>query len=366
MRHSMLNSRQMGRASHPTGSTVSSEYLRLVQLGLESRGLPMPALLSQSGIDPGVLDQRGKRIPHEATVPMWARVAEQLGDPSFGLQLVDALPLGTGDLMDYLILSSADVMAALQSLLRYTPLLCDGDRSAIVVSGNLACLRFRMPDILPYPRELAIGLFARRSREMFGRAWTLKHVSFTHPPLGASVHYERMFQVPVYFGMPFDEVVFARDLLAYPMAGADPRLNAILRAQADTILATLNPPAPEVSFVEAVQQAVHDGLADGNFSLTHLADRLGLSVRTLQRRLQTEGLTHRELIRTLRHDLAARALDAPVSQGEIARTLGYSGVGSFHRAFKTWSGMTPGQVRAGATRSPVRLRGRPAARRDDA
>ena len=94
------------------------------------------------------------------------------------------------------------------------------------MSGNLASIRFGSAHELPYPRELVVGLFARRSREMFGPAWSLKQVSFTHEPLGPVARYERVFQVPVYFGMPVDEAVFLRELLETPMQGADARLNA--------------------------------------------------------------------------------------------------------------------------------------------
>ena len=318
---------------------------------MESRGLELSPIFVETGIDPGILEQRGARVPHESVEQVWALIADRLGDPLFGLQMVDAIPFGAADLLDYLILSSATVGDALHKLTRYAPLLCDSDRSRVVVSGNLASVRFGSAHELPYPRELVVGLFARRSREMFGPGWSLKHVTFTHEPLGPAVRYDHVFQVPVYFGMPVDEAVFSRDLLATPMQGADARLNAILTDQADGLLAAIAPPPPRASFVETVQQAVQRGLTEGNFTLTRLAEHLGMSARTLQRRLQAEGLTHRELVRGLRHDLAARALDAPVSQGQIARALGYSGAGSFHRAFKSWAGMTPGQLRGGRPRT---------------
>ncbi|HVZ87448.1 MAG TPA: AraC family transcriptional regulator [Polyangia bacterium] len=336
--------------SNGTG-TVSTEYLRLMALGMETCGLSLAPIFAATGIDPAILDRRGARVPHEPVEQVWAMAAEQLGDPSCGLAMVEALPFGAGDLLDYLILSSATVADALTKLTRYEPLLCDSDRSRVVVSGNLASIRFGSAHALPYPREMVVGLFARRSREMFGPTWSLKHVSFTHEPLGPAARYERVFQVPVYFGMPVDEAVFARDLLQMPMQAADARLNAILTDQAEGLLSSIAPPPPRATFVETVQQAVRHGLTEGNFTLTRLAEHLGMSARTLQRRLQGEGLTHRELVRGLRHDLAARALDAPVSQGQIARALGYSGAGSFHRAFKSWAGMTPGEQRGGRPRT---------------
>jgi AraC-like DNA-binding protein len=152
--------------------------------------------------------------------------------------------------------------------------------------------------------------------------------------------------------MPFDEVVFSRDLMDHRMPGADPRLNRILTAQAEELLSTISPPPRPPTFVETVEQALVNGLAEGDVTLTRLADHLGLSARTVQRRLREMGVTHRSLVRTLRLEMAARSLmgagggGGEVSQGKIARALGYSGAGSFHRAFKSWAGVTPGQARA--------------------
>lgn len=320
-----------------------------MEVGAEMRGLQFAPLLAASGIHPAILQQRGARVLHEPVDRVWYQIAEQLGDPLFGLKLAADIPFGSADVMDYLVGSSATVGDALQKLIRYTPLLCDGDRSTIVVSGELASFRFRAPGMAPYARELAVGLFVRRSRDMFGSDWTIKHVSFAHAALGPATRYDRLFNVPVYFGMPFEEVVFSRELLSMRLAHADPRLNAILSAQADAMLAVLRPPAATASFLDSVQQAIQDGLIQGDFSLTRIAERLSLSARTLQRRLRAEGISHREMVQRLRHDLAARALDESVSQGHIARSLGYSGVGAFHRAFKSWSGVTPGQSRGMVT-----------------
>ena len=106
-------------------------------------------------------------------------------------------------------------------------------------------------------------------------------------------------------------------------------------------------PAPSC-FLDAIEDAITRGLAEGDATLTRVADHLQLSPRTIQRRLREAGVSHRSVLERLRHDMAARALAAPqLSHREgIARALGYTGNGAFHRAFKRWSGVTPGQARA--------------------
>ena len=197
----------------------------------------------------------------------------------------------------------------------------------------------------PQPIELIVSMFAERARGHFGSSWSLKQVSFAHEALGPHDAYDRVFQVPVRFGMPFTEVVFERELLDMPMKASDPRLNAILTAQADELLATVPRSTTPSSLAETIEQALTSGLNIGDFTLSGLADHLGLGARTLQRRLRAEGLTHRSLVRRLRHEMAVRSLATPVTQNQIARTLGYSGTGAFQRAFKAWSGVSPAKLR---------------------
>ena len=347
MRQRMLISRQRLKAPPPGGWTASSEYLRMVAGAAETRGLKPLKILKAAGIDPSVLHQRALRVAHEPVSRAWAHIVERLGDPLFGLALVDVAPFGAADLLDYVLRNCANAGESLRLLVRFGPLMNAGDRMALTVSGGEARMRFRSLGDVPYTCEMVSAIVARRCRQLLGPSWSLLSVSFAHAPLGPRAAYDRAFQASVRFQMPWNEIVFRRELLELPMPGADARLKGILMVQAEDLLATLAPPASAPSFVERVQQALADGMVDGDASLNRLADHLRLGTRTIQRRLREAGVTHRALVRQLRLSLAARSLAGrDASQREIARALGYSGAGAFHRAFKRWSGMTPGQVRA--------------------
>jgi AraC-like DNA-binding protein len=80
--------------------------------------------------------------------------------------------------------------------------------------------------------------------------------------------------------------------------------------------------------------------------LSESARRLGLSARTLQRRLAGEGASFEQLVDAVRSELAARYLeDRRLSLNDVAFLLGYSDVGAFHRAHKRWTGKTPRRAR---------------------
>ena len=329
----------------PPTATVSSEYLRLFAAGAQTRGLDVEPILTASGIDAAILGRRGARVAARKAAEVWKRSTKRLDDPLFGLTLFEKVPMGVMNLLDYVVISSAHVGDALGRVARYAPLMGDAESLTLTVHGNEARFRFHNGNDVPYPIEMIIGVCLRRSRFFFGPEWTVKRVSFAHPPLGPRATYDRICQAPFFFDMPFTEVVFARELLALPIAGADPHLNAILAAEADALLAPLAPPSHAPSFIETVKRVLEHGIYERDLTLTRLADGLGISARTLQRRLRAAGVTHRGLVRDVRQNVATRSLSTHASLGQIARSLGYSGTGAFQRAFKRWSGMTPGQVR---------------------
>jgi hypothetical protein len=90
-------------------ATVSSEYLRLFAAGAEARGLDIEPIFAASGIERAILGRRGARVGAGAAEEAWKQSTRRLGDPLFGLTLVETLHLGAMSLIDYLVVSSDDV-----------------------------------------------------------------------------------------------------------------------------------------------------------------------------------------------------------------------------------------------------------------
>ena len=354
MRQQMLNMRQPDRAAAPAVPTVSSEWLHFLAMGAGGRGLDLVPIISAAAIDSTVLARPGARVSMRASERVWNGLSARLGDPLVGLRLVETVPFGAGAPIDWMVKSSPNVGISLQKLARFAPLMSNVERLHVVVSGNDASVRIQTKTSVPHSAEMLMGLFSRRSRDLVGPEWAIKEVTFAHDARGPREAYERICQAPVRFGTQYTEAVFDRQLLDKPMEGADPRLNAILTAQAEALLATVAASDAPPSFLETIEQALSNGLSIGDLTLVALADQLGLGVRTLQRRLRAEGLTHRGLVRKLRHDLAMQSLAASVRQNQIARNLGYSGTGAFQRAFKSWSGVSPAEARGNGKRSRSR------------
>ena len=138
-------------------------------------------------------------------------------------------------------------------------------------------------------------------------------------------------------------------LLDLPFHPVELRVREFLSNYADEMLARL---PPVDSFMGAVRKIISDALPEQVPDVQHVARRIGMSVRTLQRRLREHRTSHQQLVDQLRHDLA---LGYRATVSETAFVLGFSDLGSFYRAFKRWTGMTPTQYRAAqqARREPA-------------
>jgi AraC-like DNA-binding protein len=134
-------------------------------------------------------------------------------------------------------------------------------------------------------------------------------------------------------------VVFPRSLLSLPM-------RQIHDLDIDAIQTLWQASAPAEDFVRSLQQALKPLLTNGYPDVQLAAEIAGMSVRTLQRRLQREGLSYSRLIEQVRFQQAVDYLrDPTIKLSEIAAELGYSDPANFTRAFQRWTGTSPSQFR---------------------
>lgn len=143
----------------------------------------------------------------------------------------------------------------------------------------------------------------------------------------------------VTFGADVDEVVFLGTAQQMPVLGADPYLNRLLVKFCEE--ARSHRPASS-TFRIGVENAIAPLLPHGKAHASEIARRLGVSPRTLERRLAEEGLTFTTVLARLRADLARRYLeDEDLSISEIAWLLSYREVSAFTHAHKRWTGSSP-------------------------
>jgi AraC-like DNA-binding protein len=148
----------------------------------------------------------------------------------------------------------------------------------------------------------------------------------------------------VTFGTAVDEVVFPASTKAIPLVKADPYLNNLLVKYCEEAISVR--PSYGSHFGSNVEKIIASHLPHGTARACVIARKLGLSERTLARRLSSEGLTFAALLQQLKASLAQRHLaDRKLSISEIGWLLGYRDASAFTHAFKRWTGKAPKAMR---------------------
>ena len=152
----------------------------------------------------------------------------------------------------------------------------------------------------------------------------------------------------VKFGADTDEFALNVDAGELPLVHSDSYLNDLLLKYCEAVLADRRDDMSELR--TRVENAISSALPHGKVLVEDVARSLGMSKRTLARRLSAEGLNFNEIFQQLRRDLAVRYLDdRKLHVSKIAWLLGFREVSAFTHAFKRWTGQTPSEMRtAGA------------------
>lgn len=155
--------------------------------------------------------------------------------------------------------------------------------------------------------------------------------------------YAVRWQCPVQFDAEEDSVTFAQALLATRLRQPDLLLRKTLEAHALSQLALLD---TDTDLTSKVKQSIQKQLADGITRQDMVAEDLGMTSRTLQRKLSQEGVSYQKLLDEVRQQMAEDYLqNTDMSIPDITLRLGYSETTSFHRKFKAATGKTPGDFR---------------------
>ncbi|MDT4844907.1 hypothetical protein FQZ97_788770 [compost metagenome] len=248
-------------------------------------------------------------------------------------------------MLGYLVQSSPTLGDALDAELRYQRLVGEGGSLAQEVRGDELWTLYRpLHPHLPATRARVLALMAfwlELMRPLLAELRLLR-ACFVHPEPADTALYQQFFACPLQFEAQEYALVLPLALRSAPLKQANPPLQAVLRQHAEALLARL----PSEGLRARVVALLGAQLARGEPDRGALASALGVSERTLQRRLADEGSSYQQLLNDTRRHLAERHLqEGRLPIAEIAVLLGYSEPSVFFRAFRQWTGLTPGDYR---------------------
>jgi AraC-like DNA-binding protein len=193
--------------------------------------------------------------------------------------------------------------------------------------------------------ECGMTALVRFSRQLTSRELAPSRVSFIHRRNEDTSELSAFYACDVAFGASADAVAFDPAFRDLPIVTADRHLNQLLIAYGEDVLARRS--MHRGSFRSQVENAMVPLLPHGMVRAGEIARDLGVSQRTLARRLAVEGATFSEVLEGLRGDLARQYLaDDGLTISQVAWLLGYREISAFTHAFKRWTGMTPREARA--------------------
>ncbi len=336
-------------------SRVSPSKVILAVVGFAAQaGVSPVELLRATGLHPATCADPDAFVPSRQERRLWEAAVCLTGDQNFGLHLAEWVcrsPEDHFDVLAYATRSCATLGEHYARMGLYIRLLHADAYHSLEVEGDVARLAQGFTHEVTgqrQPMECAVALSFLQGRRSIGEEFAVREVCFAHPAPARVSEQERLFQAPVRYAAPRNELVFDSALLERPQRHAEPRLLGVLSRQLEELMSRL----PETRSCSAlVQRLMLDELPDREPTVRSVARLLRVSPRSLQRRLSEEGTSFNGLLDELRRDLALRYLeDRRLSIGEVGFLLGFSEVSAFHRAFKRWTGTTPTEQRRGAPR----------------
>ncbi len=273
----------------------------------------------------------------EKYIELYEWAARDLGDDALGLHLGSAFDFYSISSLYHGILSGPSMHKALVAVERYAPIHLKGARFELHRERETAMVVYRIDLATPATRRqqveavMAIGI--RLLRRLAGGRWQPSEVRFQHREPRSTTEHERILSVPLRFGESTNAVVFA----AADLQARTPHAHRVSLAMIE---------ADSETWLDGVRKLVIRALPDGHPPIGMVAQQLSMSVRTLQRRLADHGLVYKKLTEGVRRELALYHLkDRSVDLTDIAFTLGYSELSAFNRAFRRWTGVSPGDYR---------------------
>lgn len=316
-----------------------------------ARGADVADVLVDAGVKQEALDDPDARLPAPTVMHIWNALRERTGDPALQLLAPAAVPWGDYRIIDYLVAASATVGDGVRRFAQFFGLIADSLVLSITEGPDDRAVQLATVDGGPVPPVYVDYVFAAlvtRIRMRIRPTLEVRRVELRLPEPKVSATYREVFRAPISFGARADRLSFSLAEWGAPTVSGDAALADLLEAHA-RILSERTPRAT-AGFEEEVRRAIASTLTKGA-SVQQVARALNLSVRSLQRRLDECETTFRDLAEDVRGRLAEGYLANPgVSISEVAVLLGFSEQSAFNRAFRRWTGESPGRWRRSSAR----------------
>ena len=313
---------------------------------LQERSVDAAALLAEFNLAPANFEDPEHTIPFATMGALLGRCAEKTRCPHFGLLVGQNAGLSALGAVGFLAQSAPDLRTALGLLVQRSHLHNPGATIGVVESDAVATLSWTIVEAgIPSHEQLLDGAMAiafNLMRALCGPGWLPSQVRFARARPADVTPYRQFFQVELRFGAEETCLVFSRHWLDQASRLADPLLHKLMQQQVGALAL-----AAGGDLVDQLRRWLPQLITTQRASLAAAAKTVGLSARTLNRRLAAAGTSFTRLRDGARHAIACQLLESTrMAASEIAMIVGYANSSAFTRAFTRWTGLGPTQWRA--------------------
>lgn len=315
---------------------------------LREAGVPPQRVFREAGVALSAFTDAEQRIPYERLGRLLDLCARHTGWADFGLRVGERFDLtGLGDI-GVLMRHCPTVGDALRALTLHLHL---HDRGAVPVLLEVSeryallsyCLCHYDARVIAPIHDVALTIGQRILRQLCGASWSAHGVQFSRPRPASVRAHQRVFGCKLRFDAEMPGLLFEARWLQHAVRGADPSAHARMAAE-------LGAAQCSMPLNEQVKRILQSLIPAGHASAAAVSRLLGLSERSLRRRLEAEGSTLRGLVNQVRFDSARQLLhDTRLPVSAIAAFLQYEDANAFSRAFTGWAGRSPMQWRLSQT-----------------
>lgn len=328
---------ELVRAAALTGYFEVAEELKLDTL----------PLLRRAGLSRTILDHPEQMAPARSVIRLLEESAEVSGCLTLGLRMAEKRGLADLGMVSLLIAHQPTLGDALQVLSQFRNRINTNLVLRIEEFDGMVLLResFALDPPMPSRQadDLALGVLDQTCRSVLGAEWTPIAISLPYepPPPAERQVFQRLFSCPLEFNSDFEGILLNRT----DLDRGNPRSDPALAQHARSLVNAMIDPG-ERSVIQEVEQAIQLLMPSGRASIASVADSLGLTIRTLQRRLAEDGTPFSELLDRVRaREVERRLAQRRVRLTDIADQLGYSSLSAFSNWYRGRFNETPSEAR---------------------
>ena len=315
-------------------------------LALREAGIPERAVLARAGLPPDLFSTQALYVPARDYFALWQAIRDVSGKPNVGIQLATLVRPDVTEPLFLAILSAANVRDALSVVSTFKRMLEPEELHVVhdSVADRVEVL-YEWPDGQEPPavlRDAELAFLVQVCRMGTGdHRFAPREVRLVSKTVERGAGHRAFFRCDVRTGTLQNGLVLAANDLERPFVTFNPQLSAALVPYLEA-----HTPRRQPSTASRVRTVLAGRLRGQRPSIDAVGRVLAMSGRKLQRLLRDEGTAFRDLLDEVRNEHARSYLQrSAFSDGEIAFLLGYENRNSFHRAFRAWNGVSPGELR---------------------